>query len=726
MSSLADGDAVPKIEAAILESQAAPSQVSEANVESQSGITSTVPSQVTPMVSQEISGTAESAISSTVNDASQSQPSQLFSQAAPSMSSADTDTTMMPPPTPTGTSQGAVSGLARSSGRAIKPTLKLRGEGDEVYTQRTASGSSSQGLQNGSQNYGLRHRKPGGSSNARAPRLKLNLTGGHASRGKGDPTLAGVDKTIPYMQGYDRELDSSDDEAGEGMAFEEQLILRMPEGHEATKVLGDWVRRREVGNDGREVEVKFKDSRRALFKMGEKQFSAKLVDLPAIIESHKTLDNKQVFKIADISQMLLVTHQIREESEVTRADGLDKVEGLTDDFIYDHGITPPMKWARKRRFRQRIHKRTIETVEKEVERLLAEDERAENVEYAMIDVAETDLSDSDEDGVPRLRRGGDGGSHGGSQGDTTSIAMDGASVMSDLEDEFSQMGEQEESRMEDDDVDQDLQRELEQEMLLQQQEDEEDEDEGSTRNSMRGRSMSRATSDDDDEDDEEDDLFDAGDEDDTALDGDAEDGANEADDDDDDDLDEEEQEQRVRETQLEAECKEIEAMVKRKNNEVEATINALIKQRNLQTLKRMQTELDMKRSQLLDLRQQRREGKEAAKAEAQAQAEAAAVAASNRASSSAAPSAGAGSSATPALNLAASSALPTHEGATATEREKGQSTTKETPAPAFRKPVVAANDMDVDQEAEEGPEGDGEEEEDDDEEDESDESELFG
>lgn len=624
--------------------------------------------------------------------------------------------------------------------------MKVRGDSEELLSQRWVGGSS-QGLPNGTQGYGFRSRRStqNSSLNGRAPRLKLNLKDGPASRGKGDPTLAGVKKTLPYMQGYDRELDSSDDETGEGMAFEEQIILRMPEGHEATKTLGEWVRRREVGNEGKEVEVKFKDSRRAVFKMNDKQFSSKLVDLPAIIESHKTLDNKQMFKIADISQMLLVSRQVEEEAEVTRGGGDEQVEGLTDDFIYDHGITPPMKWARKRRFRRRIHKRTIETVEKEVERLLADDERAENVEYAMIDFAEADMSDSDDEGG---RGGGDADSMAspiGSQNGAPTLAPDGTSAMSDVDDEFSQMGEGEASAMggEDEDVDQDLQRELEEEMLLQQQEedDEDDEDESSLgdRNRLRRRSMSRATSDDeedddDDEDEDEDDLFDAGDDDEGTAGvpgGDGKDGEQD-DDDDDDDMDEEEKERRVRETQLEAECKEIDAMVKRKHAEVDGTNNALIKQRNLQTLKRMQTELEMKRSQLLDLKQQRREGKEAAKAEAEAQAQAqaqaqeaaeadaaaaavAAVAASAppaRTSSSATPSAAAATTSTVALQDDAASAA-----AVAPEREKSAA------SGAARKsgPVEATNvgDMDVDEEADDA------QGEDDDEEG-SDGSDLFG
>lgn len=148
------------------------------------------------------------------------------------------------------------------------------------------------------------------------------------------------------------------------------------------------------------------DSRRATFKIGNATLPAKLVDLPTILETHKTLDGRQMFKVADISQMLLVggDGDGREEEE----DANDRKGGGADAYVWDSGITPPMRYARKRRFRKRTNKRVrcqtyhvhlsarparfsccfrpsflqvIETVEKEVERLLADDKRAEKLEY---------------------------------------------------------------------------------------------------------------------------------------------------------------------------------------------------------------------------------------------------------------------------------------------------------------------------------------------------------
>jgi len=133
------------------------------------------------------------------------------------------------------------------------------------------------------------------------PKLKLKLGDKTASQAPG----------MSFLGQYDRELDSDE----EDLAFEEQFILRMPPGEDCDK-LRKAVNSREVGND---VWFKFKgaslsdclccnahspaDSRRAVFHIGNNLYSSKLVDLPCIMESQKTLDGKQMFKVADICQV---------------------------------------------------------------------------------------------------------------------------------------------------------------------------------------------------------------------------------------------------------------------------------------------------------------------------------------------------------------------------------------------------------------------------------------
>lgn len=55
-------------------------------------------------------------------------------------------------------------------------------------------------------------------------------------------------------------------------------------------------------------------------------------------------------------------------------------------FLYPHGIAPPMKNARKRRFRKTLKKKYVEApeIEKEVRRLLREDNEAASVRWELI------------------------------------------------------------------------------------------------------------------------------------------------------------------------------------------------------------------------------------------------------------------------------------------------------------------------------------------------------
>ena len=430
----------------------------------------------------------------------------------------------------------------------------------------------------------------------RKPRVRLNFSrhvAGATATGDGP-------KTRPYMQGYDRELDSEDDETGEGMAFEEQLILRVPEGpgeHGELDALRQAIRRRGEYND---VWFKFKDSRRAVFHIGQQLYAAKLVDLPCIIESHKTLDNKQIFKIADISQMLLIERPIANESEATAA--THSAKSSNDEYIYPHGITPPMQWARKRRFRKRVHNRSIDTVEKEVEGLLNDDKRAERVTYEFIDPAQADQIEQD---VSQQKFSAADMEHHAS--DDEGKQEGGASAHDDGDDDGDDDDDDDddEGAMDDDDenVDQDLAAELD--AALAREQGTGGEDESASDNEDAG-----AGSDDDArsaQDSDLEDLWDDDDDDDEAqAEADDDDAEPKSDKEDDDEGGEEEAERRVRESQLEAECREIESLIKRKQHDIESTMNALIKSRHQQALRKLQVEHDAKKRHLHDIKQIRR------------------------------------------------------------------------------------------------------------------------
>lgn len=167
--------------------------------------------------------------------------------------------------------------------------------------------------------------------------LKLKMGAGARGGGGGGGDPSGV--------GWDRELDSDEEEP---LVVEEQFLLRVPPA--VAPRLREMVETRNVGED---VWFKFKDSRRAVFHLGDRLYGAKLVDLPTLLESQKmTGVGGQSVKVADVSQMLLVEDEVDDEAQVVSGRAFN-----IEDFIYPHGITAPLKHVRKRRFRRRVNKR---------------------------------------------------------------------------------------------------------------------------------------------------------------------------------------------------------------------------------------------------------------------------------------------------------------------------------------------------------------------------------
>lgn len=176
--------------------------------------------------------------------------------------------------------------------------------------------------------------------------------------------------------GYDSEASDREDDP----AIEEQFILRMPPGPDCD-YLREVIERKELSVTS-DVWLKFKDPRRAVVNVRGHLYGAVLVDLPTIIEANKTLDKKNIFKAADICQMLLVGDRIQTEDQAW------DLSNRLQDVTYPHGITPPMQHVRRRRFRKRVSTRTIEAVESEVDRLLRDDENAHSSKYTLVDASE--------------------------------------------------------------------------------------------------------------------------------------------------------------------------------------------------------------------------------------------------------------------------------------------------------------------------------------------------
>ncbi|XP_053747379.1 transcription initiation factor TFIID subunit 7-like [Panthera pardus] len=157
------------------------------------------------------------------------------------------------------------------------------------------------------------------------------------------------------------EMSKSQDEPPQEL--ENQFILRLPLEHAFTV-------RKMVHSGSVAMKDKLKidlssDGRHAVVDVEDVSLTAKLVDLPCIIGSLKTLDKKTFYKTADISQMLVCTadddlHSSLEES-VTSTDlnaVMKNEKEREQKYVWKHGITPPLKNVRKKRFRKTTKKLT--------------------------------------------------------------------------------------------------------------------------------------------------------------------------------------------------------------------------------------------------------------------------------------------------------------------------------------------------------------------------------
>ncbi|KAG8926230.1 hypothetical protein FRC01_009189 [Tulasnella sp. 417] len=178
------------------------------------------------------------------------------------------------------------------------------------------------------------------------------------------------------------------------------------------------------------------------------------------------------------AKALVVEERIENEDEVS---GSSSKTFNISDFIWGHGITPPLRHVRKRRFRKRISRAAIETVEQEMERLLDLDSQADQVEYKVLENVNPDLSDSEFDPDIRAKRGSSTGLDFYDGAGTPNFAADaptpGGADGLDMEEGD---GEPENDDGSDDDLAAELERALAGEDEGDDDEEEEDEDEDET------------------------------------------------------------------------------------------------------------------------------------------------------------------------------------------------------------------------------------------------------
>jgi transcription initiation factor TFIID subunit 7 len=135
---------------------------------------------------------------------------------------------------------------------------------------------------------------------------------------------------------------------------EEQYILRTPEE------LGERIRKMVQNDELSSDQISFlfpRDSRVGqLFINGidpVERYKVTLCDLPCVVETHRTEDNRVYYKSGDVGQILLV--QKEDEMEFGEMDEQPNIPPLYDNHynVFD-GLTPPTKNIRKRKYRQKI------------------------------------------------------------------------------------------------------------------------------------------------------------------------------------------------------------------------------------------------------------------------------------------------------------------------------------------------------------------------------------
>ncbi|XP_024983146.1 transcription initiation factor TFIID subunit 7 [Cynara cardunculus var. scolymus] len=155
--------------------------------------------------------------------------------------------------------------------------------------------------------------------------------------------------------------------------MEEQFILRVPPS--VAQHIDRLLSESASSSEDKSLDLSFSDDGRSgTFVIGDEHFPASLLDLPCIVESYKTYDDSVLIKTADVGQMIMVR---------------DKGDPAPDVVEHRHGLTPPMRDARRRIFRREpdLNPELVRRVEKDLLNIM-NGGTAENVDMEMAEQEE--------------------------------------------------------------------------------------------------------------------------------------------------------------------------------------------------------------------------------------------------------------------------------------------------------------------------------------------------
>ncbi|KNC81683.1 hypothetical protein SARC_06013, partial [Sphaeroforma arctica JP610] len=127
--------------------------------------------------------------------------------------------------------------------------------------------------------------------------------------------------------------------------------------------------------------------------LGDAELKGTLMDLPCIVECQKTLDGINFYKSADICQIVICEDKDKMDIDDQRKrHSNNKSSNKKKQYVWPHGITPPLKNVRKRRWRKTAPNKfnQEQDVVNEVRNLRMADHKAVSYSYEVIDVNDLD------------------------------------------------------------------------------------------------------------------------------------------------------------------------------------------------------------------------------------------------------------------------------------------------------------------------------------------------
>eukprot|EP00761_Pharyngomonas_kirbyi_P001928 gb/GECH01001932.1/.p1 GENE.gb/GECH01001932.1/~~gb/GECH01001932.1/.p1 ORF type:complete len:436 (+),score=169.67 gb/GECH01001932.1/:1-1308(+) len=158
---------------------------------------------------------------------------------------------------------------------------------------------------------------------------------------------------------------------------EQQFALRVPE--DVGEKIHELMREQKV-----DMDLEFQSKREGVLRVGDTSFKAKLVDLPCIVESYKSVDKHTYYKIGDVGQMVLVLPPDLDYKDIP-----DEMESGLSNPTYNI-----QKHWRKRQ--ANVTEEDIEDMKEEFLKLMEEDD-PNNVELEVFSESEDESEDENED-----------------------------------------------------------------------------------------------------------------------------------------------------------------------------------------------------------------------------------------------------------------------------------------------------------------------------------------